>query len=66
MLPSISKISPAKKQKQGQLNLTIYPDGIIRLNGGFANSDLPGETNFSILLPRTEHYTMLLINKIHE
>ena len=55
-----------KKQKQSQLNPSIHNDGIIRLSGRFVNSDLPEEAKLPILLPRTEHYTRLLISNIHE
>ena len=54
-----------EKQKQNQLNPSVYADGIIRLNGRLANSDLPQETKSPILLPREEHFTKLLINKFH-
>lgn len=55
-----------KKQKQSELNPSIYPDGIIRLNGRLVNSDFPEETKSPILLPRTEHFSKLLITEIHE
>ena len=55
-----------KEQKHSQLNPVIYSDGIIRLNGRYKNSDLPSETKLPILLPRTEHFTQLLIVNIHE
>ena len=54
-----------ERQKQNQLNPSIYADGIIRLNGRLANSELPQETKSPILLPREEYFTKLLINKIH-
>ena len=55
-----------KEQKHSQLNPVIYPDGIIRLNGRYKNSDLPDETKFPILVPRNEHFTQFLIANIHE
>ena len=55
-----------KEQKQSQLNPVIYPDGIIRLNGRYKNSDLPDATKLPILVPRNEHVTQLLIANIHE
>ena len=55
-----------KEQKHSQLNQVIYPDGIIRLNGRYKNSDLPDEMKLPILVPRNEHFTQLLIANIHE
>ena len=55
-----------KEQKHSQLNPVIYPDGIIRLNGRYKNSDLPDEMKLPILVPRNEHFTQLLIANIHE
>ena len=57
---------PKQGTKVRQLNPVIYPDGIIRLNGRYKNSDLPDETKFPILVPRSEHFTQLLIANIHE
>ena len=55
----------SQKQKQNQLNPSIYADGIIRLNGRFVNSNLPEEAKSPILLPREEYFTKLLINNVH-
>ena len=55
-----------KEHKHSQLNPVIYPDGIIRLNGRYKNSDLPDDTKFPILVPRNEHFTQLLPTSIHE
>ena len=41
-----------KEQKRSQLNPVIYPDGIIRLNGRYKNSDLPDEMKLPIVVPR--------------
>jgi len=40
-------------QKQSQLNPSIFPDGIIRLNGRLINLDFPEEKKSPILLPQT-------------
>ena len=41
-----------KEQKHSQLNPVIYPDGIIRLNGRYKNSDLPDEMKLLIVVSR--------------
>ena len=56
----------SKEQKQNQLNPTIQKNGIIRLSGRMVNAELPEEAKLPILLPRTEHFTKLLITDIHK
>ena len=43
---------PKQGTKVRQLNPVIYPDGIIRLNGRYKNSDLPDEMKLLIVVPR--------------
>ena len=60
-----SKALRHKKQKQSQLNPTIYSARIARFNGRLVNSDLTEESKIPILLLRTENFIKLLIIKIY-
>ena len=42
-----------------------HQDGIFRLHERFINADLRGDVKLSILLPREEHFSKLLIQDIH-
>ena len=55
----------SKRSTQPKLSPKIHQYGIIRLHGRFINADLPEDAQLSILLPRQEHFSKLLIQDIY-
>ena len=49
-----------------QLNLFLDPSGVWRCRGRLSNAELPYSTKFPILLPKSHHFTSLIILRAHE
>ena len=55
-----------KNDQKNQLGIQLHDDGLLRCHGRMVHAEIPDDAIYSILLPKKNYFTSLLIKEYHQ